>query len=51
MYGVSTTASTGAAGVGALASTGVTGFWLLVTALAGIMLIMMGIRLLPKKEF
>jgi len=53
MYGsnVSAAAGSAAAGTGALAHTGADVFWLVVTALAAIMLGLMFLRLRPKKEF
>lgn len=55
MYGAGTSlASTGlasSAGASALAATGVTGFWIMITALAIIMLGILVTRLVPKSEF
>jgi|APIni6443716594_1056825.scaffolds.fasta_scaffold1976444_1 hypothetical protein len=55
MYGASSSvASTGlasSAGAGALAATGVSGFWIMITAMAIIMLGVLVMRLRPKDEF
>lgn len=55
MYAASSSAATAglasSAGAGALAATGVTGFWLVITAMAIIMLGVLVMRLRPKDEF